>query len=110
MQQYLDAGKFTTLPYALWGQDGHPPLWSTKNREGLKQWPLTPGVAVDFNKLGIAPAVGSPEWRKRTPVCLFAQDALNPKTWTCCCSARCQKVQTGGKAPAAPAEPAAAQT
>ena len=53
----------------------------TKNREGLKQWPLTPGVAVDFSKLGIAPAVGSPEWRKRTPVCTerFAQEVSCPK-------------------------------
>ena len=77
MQQY--AGKFTTLPYALWGRDGHLPMWATKNRDGLKQWQLTPGVGIDFSKLGISPAVGSPEWHECVAYVPPLHSTLTPK-------------------------------
>ncbi len=68
MTSYLEAGRCSTLPFALWGQEGHKPLWAFPDKAGVKHWRVIPGVRIDYGKLGIAPATGCPSWAPCSPV------------------------------------------
>ena len=91
INEYLAADHFTNTPIRRIG--------ARRNRHGLRQWQVTPGMKIDYSKLGPSPAEGSPEYQRCRPIYAEPQSPWPSVCW------RSSQVPVGmdeGSAPAAP--------